>query len=196
MLGSMPVPSEAVGPRYDDLNPIWRNPRTGAQVFVGNYCAAESRATLRKHGITHVVNCQQPSSKNYHEADKTVKYKRFVVASWWEARDRMTSPEAILAYFDPLFKWVLDATNVGHSVLIHCLAGAHRAGTTGVAWLMHTCNLRVDAAVMVAKRCRSIINPIGSLVDLLMLLDGALVATRGEAAMRSYDASTMGGGRR
>ena len=30
-----------------------------------------------------------------------------------------------------------NCTNNGENVLIHCLAGAHRAGTTGISWLMY-----------------------------------------------------------
>jgi hypothetical protein len=36
-------------------------------------------------------------------------------------------------------------------VLIHCLAGAHRAGTTGVAVLMHFANMDVSTATFAAK---------------------------------------------
>jgi hypothetical protein len=34
---------------------------------------------------------------------------------------------------------------------VHCLAGAHRAGTTGVACLIHFAKLDVPMAIMVAK---------------------------------------------
>ena len=45
--------------------------------------------------------------------------------------------EDILAFFDPVFRFVDDATAVGGNVLIHCVAGAHRAGTMACAFLMH-----------------------------------------------------------
>ena len=39
----------------------------------------------------------------------------------------------------PLFDFVDSKLGAGESVLIHCLAGAHRAGTAGTACLMHLC---------------------------------------------------------
>jgi hypothetical protein len=40
-------------------------------------------------------------------------------------------------YFAPVFTAVDVAIGSGKSVLIHCMAGAHRAGTVGMAVLMH-----------------------------------------------------------
>ncbi len=81
-------------------------------------------------------------------------------------------------YFKTLFDVVEGELREGRSVLIHCLAGAHRAGTAGVACLMYF--LRVDrfAAVPLAKSLRPAIDPIGSFPDLLALLDAALVEHR------------------
>lgn len=62
----------------------------------------------------------------------------------------------------------------GGSVLIHCLAGAHRAGTTGVAWLMYANGLSADDAILLAKSKRKQINPIGAFPILLFKLEKAL----------------------
>jgi len=40
-----------------------------------------------------------------------------------------------------LFKFVDSELGAGNAVLVHCLAGAHRAGTAGTACLMHLCGL-------------------------------------------------------
>ncbi len=72
-----------------------------------------------------------------------------------------------------------------HAVLlqIHCLAGAHRAGTTGVACLVHYAKMDVPTAIVVAKRCRPIIDPIGQLPEFLNRLRRAeeAVALKGGA---------------
>ena len=47
----------------------------------------------------------------------------------------------VWAYFKVLFDFVEVELGAGKSVLIHCLAGAHRAGTAGTACLMHFCGL-------------------------------------------------------
>jgi len=64
--------------------------------------------------------------------------------------------------------------NKGESVLVHCLAGAHRAGTTGVAFLMYKIGVSFDDALTAAKRCRPVINPFGTLLNLLTLLEREL----------------------
>ena len=58
-------------------------------------------------------------------------------------------------------------------MLIHCLAGAHRAGTAGVACLMHLCDLDMQTAVTIAQTARPAINPIGDFPKLLSALDRA-----------------------
>ena len=60
-------------------------------------------------------------------------------------------------------------------MLIHCFAGAHRAGTTGVAWLMHAERLSAADALRVAQRCRPIIDPksYAELYSLLLMLQQA-----------------------
>ena len=79
--------------------------------------------------------------------------------------------KSAIKYFAPLFQWIEEATAKGQSVLIHCLAGAHRAGTTGVAWIMHKTNLGVHDAIAAAKQCRPIVNPFAHLLELLEILE-------------------------
>ena len=55
-------------------------------------------------------------------------------------------PPEVAAYFAPLFQFVEGELSAGNNVLIHCLAGAHRAGTAGVACLMHLCDLDMQTA--------------------------------------------------
>ena len=56
---------------------------------------------------------------------------------------------------------------------VHCFAGAHRAGTTGVAFLMQAEGLRADDAITTAARERAAIDPraFPELYDLLLLLE-------------------------
>ena len=66
----------------------------------------------------------------------------------------------------------------GHNVLIHCLAGAHRAGTSGVAYVMHSAGLPLAKALAASKARRACINPICGLVKLLQLLERAEASAR------------------
>ena len=77
-----------------------------------------------------------------------------------------------------MFEFIDVAIAQGQSVLVHCLAGAHRAGTTGCACLVHFAELDPATAIVTAKRLRPIIDPIGSLPDLLMRLHKARTARK------------------
>eukprot|EP00935_MAST-01C_sp_MAST-1C-sp1_P002398 g2398.t1 len=58
-----------------------------------------------------------------------------------------------------MFKFVDRHLAHGNSVLIHCYAGAHRSGTAGVAYLMHSSGLGAAEATKLAKRLRPVIDP-------------------------------------
>ena len=79
--------------------------------------------------------------------------------------------------FRPLFAFVDAALARGASVLVHCLAGAHRAGTSGVALLMHLDKRlggSADAATRCARAARPAIEPVCFLQNLLATLERAL----------------------
>jgi hypothetical protein len=66
----------------------------------------------------------------------------------------------ILQFFDPMVRFVDEAVAKGGGVLIHCVAGAHRAGTTTCAFLMHRNNaLSVGGAIAHCKARRPVVDP-------------------------------------
>ena len=103
-------------------------------------------------------------------------YLRFPVAHWF--KESLDSHEEVLAYFHRCHGWIQEALDGGNSVLIHCLAGAHRAGTTGVSWLMHAAQMDRAEATAAAQRLRSVVNPFGHLVGILEKLEAAQQAQR------------------
>ena len=48
-----------------------------------------------------------------------------------------STPESIREFLKPFFDFVDEAVDSGRSVLVHCVAGAHRAATAGCLLLMH-----------------------------------------------------------
>ena len=56
-----------------------------------------------------------------------------------------------MRFLNPLISFVESVTDNGHNVLIHCLAGAHRAGTSGIVWLMYVHQLKAAEAIKLAK---------------------------------------------
>lgn len=170
--------------QYNSLDPIYKHPTSGGVVYVGNIGAAQTLTELRAHGITRVVNCQDKTSKNFFESRNDFEYFRFPIAHWLFGMKR--TKKGVLSFFAPVWEWIDKNVAAGHSVLIHCLAGAHRAGSTGISYIMHKTNVDFPTATKIAQKCRPIINPIASLGELLMLLD--------EAMRSSGSRSAAGGG--
>eukprot|EP00667_Euglena_gracilis_P017360 EG_transcript_18287 len=166
--------------RYSNLDPIWGHPGTGAKVFVGNYVAASKLEILHEHHITHIVNLQNTDAVNYHEKDPAFTYLRFPIAFWARA-PKMDTNAGVLSFLQPVLSFIQRALEDGRNVLLHCLAGAHRAGTMGVIVLMHFAGLRLPDALAAAKKCRPVINPIGMLIQLLDRCDRALEEGRAAA---------------
>ena len=98
---------------------------------------------------------------NYYEAEAGMSYLRFPINLWMQRVTGCTpgpsnhstlrarpapqtrhtwlrsTPESILHFLKPFFDFVDRAVDSGRSVLVHCVAGAHRAGTAGCLLLMH-----------------------------------------------------------
>ena len=182
-------------PEYNDLDAIWRQqpsaervelaagrnddralgpPPPRAALFVGNMNAASTREILDAHGITAVVCCiGNEGTPLYFADDPAFACLRFAVSDWGDAPD---TPEGLRAFFAPLFAFVDAAVAEGRGVLVHCLAGADRAGTAGVAALMHLEGFDRATALQVAQAARPLIDPMGqpSLARCLRKLDDAL----------------------
>mmetsp|Transcript_91153 Transcript_91153/g.174858 ORF Transcript_91153/g.174858 Transcript_91153/m.174858 type:complete len:391 (+) Transcript_91153:57-1229(+) len=163
-------PNMSTGSPYNALDPVWRNPETGGTLYVGNEVAAKSIALLEKHKVSHVVNCTD-SIPNYHERDTgpwPITYHRFDITSHYH---RVRNDEEAVRFVQPMLSFVSQALGRGQSVMVHCLAGAHRAGTTGIICLMHFAKLNPREATQLAKECRPIIDPICEFPALLAKVD-------------------------
>ena len=160
---------------YGQPDVIWTHPETGGKVYVGCATSASDMQILDDHKIRHIVNCQGLDSENYHERHSAFSYLRFPIgiAAYCSPFD-IDTHEGIVRYFNVFFDFVEKALKKGKHVLIHCLAGAHRAGTTGVAWLMYADNLGVEEAIKLGKSRRDAINPIGNFPMLLEKLRNGL----------------------
>jgi hypothetical protein len=154
---------------YDDLNAVWQHPTSGGKVFIGNQTAASSRTLLDSHNISCVVNCTT-DMQNYFEKDPKFSYFRFKIATWYSFR-LINEPNGASLFFAPVFDWIGSMLEEGRSVLIHCLAGAHRAGTTGTTFVMHAANLSLKEALAIVKHIRPVVQPIGTLGQLARLYD-------------------------
>jgi protein-tyrosine phosphatase len=48
----------------------------------------------------------------------------------------LDTPYEVLDFFHEVHSFIDEALESGKNVMVHCLAGAHRAGTTGVSYMM------------------------------------------------------------
>ena len=128
--------------RFNNLDPIYRS-EAGGFIYVGGdlvrillpinqlsiVClqAARDLAGLQRRGITAVVNCTT-NIQCFHKG--SLDYFVFDVSFWRrEVLGRLNGD--LSAFLKPVLEFINDVINRGESVLVHCLAGAHRAGTTG-----------------------------------------------------------------
>ena len=128
-------------------------------------------------------------------ADPSFKYLEYPIGLWRSTLSMSPKPAKTQAYFEPLFTFVDTELAAGNNVLIHCLAGAHRAGTAGVACLMHLCDLEPSQAITIAQTARPAINPIGDFPKLLAALHKARRAGDKKAggAVGGYEQTEAGG---
>ena len=114
------------------------------------------------------------TSKNKFENDPNFKYLRFPVGNHYRSNQDMYTDSGIYRFFRPLFKWIEEELKAGNNIMIHCLAGAHRAGCATISWLMYKENLSFEKATILAKEKRDRIDPIGSFPAVLIKLENAL----------------------
>ena len=165
---------------FNHLDCIYQHPTTQAKLFVGNQTAARNVQLLEAENIYRIVNCQELTSCNFFEGDARFEYRRFPVSRWREA---VNTDEDILNFFEEgCHAWIAQNLEAGRNVLVHCLAGAHRAGTTGVSFMMREGRFGADTAIRLAKSLRPVIDPFGSLLELLERLERAYAAS-GRAAL-------------
>eukprot|EP00451_Oxyrrhis_marina_P023061 CAMPEP_0204355854 /NCGR_PEP_ID=MMETSP0469-20131031/34479_1 /ASSEMBLY_ACC=CAM_ASM_000384 /TAXON_ID=2969 /ORGANISM="Oxyrrhis marina" /LENGTH=682 /DNA_ID=CAMNT_0051343197 /DNA_START=21 /DNA_END=2069 /DNA_ORIENTATION=+ len=156
---------------YNEYDAVCTHPRTGASVYIGSQRCAQNREMLASINVTRVVNCME-ASPNFFEEDPNFGYLNFQVSTWWSAPGVDTA-SGVLQFFQPCFDFVDRSLEEGRSVLIHCLAGAHRAGTTGVAVVMQRAGMSYADALAHVQEQRAIVNPVANLGEVLEKLSAA-----------------------
>jgi protein-tyrosine phosphatase len=186
--------SSGVRSTYNHADIIWQDNETGGKLYIGNQTAASDRSVLDKLGITRIVNCTSDVSlvdnhttrimryssltpshhamqmPNYHEGSPDIQYYNFDISNHWKRLD--ASEESVTRFVVPLFTFIDKALGEGRGVMVHCLAGAHRAGTTGVACFMYKTGLNdYKQATALVQKLRPIVQPIGTLPQFLQRLE-------------------------
>lgn len=156
---------------YRDVDEIWLHPKTGARLLVGGQKVAESRELLQAFGVACIVRClDYDGEKGPFEGEEGFEYLHYPI-SWWKRIGGHRSHRGVARIIAPLLGFVEGSLENGRSVFIHCLAGAHRAGTAGVACIMHLCQLDAASAILAVQAVRPCVEPLAHLKVLLRRLD-------------------------
>jgi len=154
--------------RFNNLDPLHRS-QEGGFIYVGGDLAARDLKSLQARGVTSVVNCTT-NIECFHKG--VLEYHTFDISRWrWDVGRSNGSKSQLIDFIRPVLKFISEKIFLGESVLVHCLAGAHRAGTTGIISLMHFQGLDSGEAIKRAKSRRPIIEPIGDFRTLLSMCD-------------------------
>jgi len=153
---------------FSSMDCIFKENTKGGIIYVGNEDSAKDYEKLKSNNVTHIVNCTD-NIQFYHQ--KLFNYYRFDISHLVWNNFNKTSD--IYETISPLFEFINSALENGTSVLVHCLAGAHRAGTTGILCSMHYANQDEKTATSYVKKCRSQVEPIGSLSNILKAYEKA-----------------------
>ena len=123
---------DVTDPGEDDLvNPVYQHP-AGGWLYVGDQRAAKNITLLNNLNIVAVVNCTH-NTNNYFP-DK-LSYCKFPVGKW-KTECKGGEVGEVKRFVESLLMFLQTNLETGGSVLLHCLAGAHRAGTAAVLAIM------------------------------------------------------------
>jgi len=176
LLAAVNLGHQGAAAQYSGCDPVWRHPESGATFFVGDEFTAKNREALRRRKITRIVNCQDADGANYFEGDPGLTYHEFTIGLWRRAPGVLDGDEGTWTFWEQYFAFIQESLSSGHNVLVHCLAGAHRAGTAGIAVLMLYCGWDWQRAATAAQKLRRAIDPIGDFPQLLKALDTRLTS--------------------
>ena len=172
-IGGMGAAKSSVA-MYQNMNVIYEHPKSGGKIYCGNQTASSDLAALQANGVTHIVNCTNGFGELPNHFEGKIKYYRFPISDF-RSHIHPTDDSTVHKFFDPLFAFIDSAINNGNSVMVHCLAGAHRAGTTATSCLIYYEKMDVQTAISTAKSRRPIIDPICDFPMLLKRLHDAKV---------------------
>ncbi len=123
--------------------------RVAPSVFVAGEAVARDLATLREHGITHVINCNAFVIPNHHENVMTYK------TLWLQ-----DSPnEDVTRVLYDCFDFIRAARAAGGNALVHCSQGVSRSVSVAVSFVMWETGASYEDAFAQVKAQRGIANP-------------------------------------
>ena len=150
---------------------VYTHPKTGAKFYIGDEISARTMEILEQCGIYHIINAKGDQGECYFENDSRFSYLRFHVNNTQkDSNDHskgVDTHEGVIEFFKPPHDFIDQNLEKGNNVMVHCLAGAHRAGATGVSYLMKAGQMKYMQARKIAKSRRPVVDPYANLEELL-----------------------------
>uniref|UniRef100_A0A3Q3SU21 Dual specificity phosphatase 22a n=1 Tax=Mastacembelus armatus TaxID=205130 RepID=A0A3Q3SU21_9TELE len=116
-------------------------------LYLGNIRDAESRESLSKHGITHILSV-------YNNAKPVFEDMTYLCI---HATD--TSSQNLLQHFKECIGFIHECRLNGGSCLVHCFAGVSRSTTMVVAYLMTVTRYSWQECLSAVRAVRSFVDP-------------------------------------
>ncbi|KAL7889864.1 hypothetical protein AOLI_G00021220 [Acnodon oligacanthus] len=149
------------------VDEVWPN------LFIGNVAIAQNRTTLKKLGITHILNVAH--SKQGSIGDQSY-YGEELVYYGIPAED--SSKFDLSVHFRPASDFIHKALKKKNGkVLVHCIMGVSRSSTLVLAYLMLRHRLTLRSAIQKVVQRRAIY-PNRNFLSLLLELDTQLQRKR------------------
>ena len=99
--------------------------------------AAKNKELMEKLGIFNIIYAKTPNEEElYFADDERFTYMSFHIQSCPAMRPHLVTAEQVMNFWHPAHSFIEGSLQRGENVLVHCMAGAHRAGSTGVSFLM------------------------------------------------------------
>uniref|UniRef100_A0A0G4F4G1 protein-tyrosine-phosphatase n=1 Tax=Chromera velia CCMP2878 TaxID=1169474 RepID=A0A0G4F4G1_9ALVE len=150
---------------FESASLMYTHPKTKASVFIGNIDAASSLSFLESKSIRVIVNCTD-TIQDFHKDNPKFTYHKFDICAWMARTG--CSNEEVEKFVDPTMKFIEEMLLEGKNVLVHCLAGAHRAGTTALLMMVYFDKMEPQRALEYCQSQRHIIQPVGQLSQLVL----------------------------
>ena len=150
-------------------------------LYIGCKRDAESLQTLRRVGITHILNCTKSCVANCFEgrADINIVYKRIAINDY--------RSEDILSHMEEAVDFIEEASKIVNArVLVHCLMGMSRACSFTLGYLMKHGGFALQDAYDYVKSQRSIIKPNESFMSQLRKYEATLKAKKTSLSIDNY----------
>ncbi|MED6234682.1 Dual specificity phosphatase 29 [Xenoophorus captivus] len=143
---------------YTHVNEVWPN------VYIGDEQTAKDKLTLKRLGITHILNAAEGTWNN---VDTGPGYYRDMDIVYYGVVAEDVPAFDLSQYFFSAAKFIQETLGKPQNkLLVHCVMGRSRSATLFLAYLMIYEKMTVVDAIEHVKKCRRIIPNWGFLKQL------------------------------